>query len=69
VDSTYTVTGMTCQHCVNHVKEEVEAIAGVDDVALTLEEGRLVVTSTDPIDLVLIEQAVAEAGDYEVAPA
>ncbi|SKF62415.1 copper chaperone [Mycobacteroides abscessus subsp. abscessus] len=30
--STYTVTGMTCGHCVSAVTEEVSAVAGVDQV-------------------------------------
>ena len=28
----YTVTGMTCGHCVAHVTEEVQAVPGVADV-------------------------------------
>ena len=31
--ATYTVTGMTCDHCVAHVTEEVSAIPGVTGVA------------------------------------
>ena len=63
----YTVTGMTCGHCVAHVKEEVSAIPGVTDVAVTLEGGKLEVTSQAPIDFDRIVEAVAEAGDYSVA--
>jgi copper chaperone CopZ len=63
----YTVTGMTCGHCVAHVKEEVSAITGVTEVAVTLEGGKLEVTSLAPIDFDRIVEAVAEAGDYSVA--
>ena len=69
MQSTYTVTGMTCGHCVNHVTEEVSAIAGVSDVQVTLDDGRMVVTSEAPIALETITEAVAEAGDYTVTPA
>ena len=69
MQSTYTVTGMTCGHCVNHVTEEVSAIAGVSDVRVTLDDGRMVVTSEAPIALETITEAVAEAGDYTVTPA
>ena len=63
----YTVTGMTCGHCVAAVTEEVKQIPGVTDVAVTLEDGRLVVTSTDPVDFDRVVEAVAEAGDYTLA--
>jgi copper chaperone CopZ len=66
----YIVTGMTCQHCVNHVTEEVSALAGVDRVEVSLADGRMTVDSAQPIDFDLIVAAVAEAGDdYTVAPA
>ena len=64
----YAVTGMTCQHCVSHVTEEVSAIPGVDAVDVNLN-GTMVVTSAGPISFDDIEEAVTEAGNYEVAPA
>lgn len=67
--SNYTVTGMTCDHCVAHVTEEVSALKGVDDVAVTLDDGKMVVTSAGPVDFAALRGAVSEAGDYEVAPA
>ncbi|MGB7964478.1 MAG: heavy-metal-associated domain-containing protein [Propionicimonas sp.] len=63
----YTVTGMTCGHCVKSVKEEVGAVPGVTEVELTLE-GDLAVHSDAPIDFDRIVEAVYEAGDaYSVA--
>ena len=67
MQATYTVEGMTCGHCVAAVTEEVKQIPGVTDVAVTLEDGRLVVTSTDPVDFDRVVEAVAEAGDYTLA--
>ena len=63
----YTVTGMTCGHCVKAITEEVSAIEGVDDVTVDLETGNLAVTSDRPIDFDRIVGAVAEAGDYTVS--
>ena len=63
----YTVSGMTCGHCVKAITEEVSAIEGVDDVTVDLETGNLAVTSDRPIDFDRIVEAVAEAGDYTVA--
>ena len=68
MQSTYTVTGMTCGHCVNHVTEEVSAIAGVSDVQVSLDDARMVIPSEAPIALETITQAVSEAGDYTVSP-
>ena len=67
MQTTYTGEGMTCGHCVAAVTEEVKQIPGVTDVAVTLEDGRLVVTSTDPVDFDRVVEAVAEAGDYTLA--
>ncbi len=68
METRYVVTGMTCQHCVAHVTEEVSAIPGVDKVDVTLADGAMVVTSQAPIALATIAEAVAEAGDYTVTP-
>ncbi len=65
----YVVTGMTCGHCVNHVKEEVAEIPGVTEVEVVLEGGQMTVTSDTPIAFDKIKEAVDEAGDYEVTEA
>lgn len=63
--STFTVSGMTCGHCVASVKEEVSEIAGVSQVDVDLETGRLVVVSSDPVDPAAVRAAVDEAG-YDI---
>jgi copper chaperone len=60
--STYTVTGMTCSHCVASVSEEVGAIDGVTDVAVDLPTGAVTVTSNQPVDDAQVRTAVEEAG-------
>ena len=66
--TSYAVTGMTCEHCVHAVREEVSAVAGVDDVRVDLGSGRLTVVSSDEVPFSAIATAVDEAG-YAVAPA
>lgn len=66
--ATYTVTGMTCGHCVSSVTEEVSEVAGVTDVQVDLESGRLTVTSDAPVEADNIRAAVEEAG-YQVSGA
>ena len=63
----YIVSGMTCEHCVNAVTEEVSAIDGVTAATVTLEGGKLQVTSEAQVPFSAIEAAVDEAGDYQVA--
>jgi copper chaperone CopZ len=60
--NTYTVSGMHCGHCVVSVGEEVQEIAGVEDVDVFLETGALTVTSAQPIDDAAVKAAVEEAG-------
>ena len=69
MENTYSVQGMTCNHCVHAVTEEVSAIPGVDAVQVSLEKSSMVVESAQPIDYEAIKAAVSEAGDYTVQPA
>ena len=59
---TYTVTGMTCGHCVASVTEEISEIEGVARVAVVLETGAVTVTSEQPLDDAAVRAAVEEAG-------
>lgn len=66
--ASYTVSGMTCHHCVHSIKEEVSGVPGVTGVDLALETGKLDVTSEAPVDFDRIVEAVYEAGEqYSVA--
>jgi len=60
MSATYTVTGMTCGHCVSSVTEEVTAVPGVIGVQVDLESGRLTVEGT--ADEAAVQAAVEEAG-------
>ena len=68
VTSTYTVTGMTCGHCVSAVTEELSAIDGVADVQVDLGSGAVTVTSDGPLSDEAVRTAVDEAG-YELTNA
>jgi copper chaperone len=62
----YTVYGMTCDHCVLSVTEEVSGVAGVASVDVDLDSGRLAVTGAGYSDDA-VKAAVAEAGYEAVA--
>jgi copper chaperone CopZ len=68
VTSTYTVSGMTCGHCVNAVTSELSALDGVEDVQVDLATGAVTVTSAAPLTDESVRAAVDEAG-YELADA
>ncbi|GHE13746.1 heavy-metal-associated domain-containing protein [Klenkia taihuensis] len=57
----FTVTGMTCQHCVASVTEEVSEVPGVSAVDVDLASGALRVTG-EGVDGDQVRAAVAEAG-------
>ncbi|HVJ98419.1 MAG TPA: cation transporter [Acidimicrobiia bacterium] len=59
------VQGMTCDHCVRSVQEEVGAVDHVTAVEVDLATGVVTVSSNAPVDPAAVEAAVAEAG-YEV---
>ena len=42
----FTVTGMTCGHCVASVTEEVQEVVGVEAVDVVLETGTVTVTGS-----------------------
>jgi copper ion binding protein len=58
---TYTVEGMTCQHCVNAVSSEVGRLPGVTEVAIDLDRGGVTVTG-ERVDDNAVREAVDEAG-------
>lgn len=64
-DKTYTVTGMTCGHCVSSVSGEVGKVTGVQAVNVDLDAGTVTVTG-DGFSDEQIRAAVDEAG-YAVA--
>jgi copper ion binding protein len=64
--STYSVSGMTCQHCVASVTEEVSEVPGVTSVDVDLASGQMVVHG-EQVDPDAIRAAVDEAGYTLVA--
>lgn len=65
--TTFTVTGMTCGHCVQAVTDELQAIDGVETVDVELASGTVTVVSAEPITEQALAAAVDEAG-YALAP-
>jgi copper chaperone len=67
--TTYAVTGLTCEHCVTAVSEELTRLDGVSAVSVELVPGgrsAVTVTSAAPLPADAIAAALDEAGDYSL---
>ncbi|WP_293785846.1 heavy-metal-associated domain-containing protein [uncultured Aeromicrobium sp.] len=63
--STYRITGMTCEHCVAAVTEELQSLDGVTEVNVELVPGgtsMVTVSSEKPLTDDDVAAAVDEAG-------
>jgi copper chaperone len=66
VRATYSVTGMTCEHCVASVTEELSELSGVTAVDVALETGAVTVPSERELTPAEVTAAITEAG-YQLA--
>lgn len=60
----YSVEGMTCEHCVASVEEEVAEVLGTQGVEVDLETGRVTITGEGFSDGDII--AAVERAGYKV---
>jgi copper chaperone CopZ len=67
VTTQYTVTGMTCGHCVQAVTEEISTLSGVESVHVQLATGAVTVVSDRVLEQDAVAAAIDEAG-YVLAP-
>lgn len=59
------VEGMSCGHCVNHVKTALEELSGVSSVSVDLASKTALVEASCEVDNADIKAAIEDAG-YEV---
>ncbi|GAA1738353.1 heavy-metal-associated domain-containing protein [Isoptericola hypogeus] len=60
--SEFQVTGMTCGHCELSVREEVGQVPGVEEIEVSAQTGRLVVSGSETVEVSKVLAAVDEAG-------
>ncbi|MFI6770490.1 heavy-metal-associated domain-containing protein [Streptomyces sp. NPDC050355] len=60
-ESRYDVTGMSCEHCVSSITEEVSEVPGVSEVSVDLSAGIVTVRGVSLDDEQVIA-AIVEAG-------
>ena len=64
---TFSVSGLNCQSCVNHVTGALSALPGVDFVRVDLMAGgssTVHIEASRPLDEDEVQSALAEEGDY-----
>ncbi len=69
MSQTFSVTGLNCQSCVNHVTSALSALEGVRSVTVDLDPkgtSTVHVESTDPLTDDQVQAALAEEGDYSL---
>ena len=67
--TTYPVTGMSCEHCVNAVTSELSGLDGVSAVTVDLVPGgssSVTVASDVPLPEAAVSAALTEAGRYRI---
>jgi copper chaperone len=62
---TYTVPGMSCEHCRMAITEKVDKVEGVESVDIDLET-KLVIVRGEGVRDETVRAAIGEAG-YEIA--
>jgi copper chaperone CopZ len=62
IETTYSVSGMTCGHCAGAVTGELERIDGVTGASVDLVAGTATISSERPIAEGAVRAAVEEAG-------
>jgi copper chaperone len=68
----YAVTGMTCEHCVRAVTQELCSLPGVRGVTVDLVPGgqsQVTVASDAPVTDQAVAAALDEAGEYRMVAA
>lgn len=62
MNKTIHITGMSCNHCKNHVEAALNALEGVQDATVDLDAGTATVSLQKPVDDTILRAAVEEAG-------
>lgn len=69
MNQTFSVTGLNCESCVNHVTSALSALAGVDSVTVDLEPkgtSTVHVEAAQPLSDEVVQEALAEEGNYSL---
>ncbi|MDR2343125.1 MAG: cation transporter [Spirochaetaceae bacterium] len=60
--TTLFIEGMSCEHCVKHVTEALETLAGVKKAKVNLKAGKADIDHADSVSVDALKAAISEAG-------
>lgn len=60
--TTIGIDGMSCMHCAKNVTDKLNALEGISDTQVNLEEKKAVVKSDKAVDEALVTQTITDAG-------
>lgn len=69
MSQTFSVTGLSCQSCVNHVTEALSALPGVEGVRIDLDPkgtSAVYVEASRSLTDDEVQEALTEEGDYSL---
>jgi Cu2+-exporting ATPase len=64
---TYSISGMTCEHCVAKVQKALEDVHGIQSVQVSLDPPQAIITMHHHVTVEKLNEAVAAVGDYALA--
>ncbi len=62
----YQLQGMSCGGCVNHVKQALLEIPGVEDADVQLKPQSALLTLREPIAMEVLQAQLSKAGNYTI---
>ena len=65
MNQTITVGGMTCENCIQHVRDALLDLPGVEGAQVDLASGLAVIKTPNALDRPMLASALEEAG-YEL---
>lgn len=63
---TYEISGMTCNSCVKHVHQALEAISGINEVRVDLSRGEARIGMNSHVKTEKLQKALDQAGNYTI---
>lgn len=64
MEKTFTVKGMTCMNCANHVKEALLKVDGVTSAKVDLEQKKATIEADSTVTDKALKDAVSDAGYF-----
>ncbi len=64
---TYQITGMNSDHCVQKVRNALEAVEGIQSAKVTLDPPQAIIDMHHHLETAVLNHALAETGDYQIA--